>query len=114
MEKSRPTIICCKTVIGYGSPKFQGTSQAHGAPLGMEEAEVVRKKLNWKHKPFIIPKDIYDKWNAHTKGEKYEKAWKSKLSKYKKLYKKESLDLERRIKSNVPKTVITKLNNFMS
>ena len=114
LEKSRPTIICCKTVIGYGSPKFQGTSQAHGAPLGMEEAEVVRKKLNWKHEPFIIPKDIYEKWNANTKGEKYETTWKSKLSKYKKLYKKEFLDLDRRIKSKIPNTVITKLNNFMS
>ena len=54
LEKSKPTIICCKTVIGYGSPRFQGTSKAHGAPLGFEEAEVVRKKLNWTHKPFVI------------------------------------------------------------
>ena len=114
LEKNRPTIICCRTVIGYGSPKFQGTSQAHGAPLGNDEAEVVRKKLEWKYKPFEIPKDIYLKWNAKAKGKKYEDAWILKVNKYKKLYKREFAELERRIKRKIPKTVITKLNNFMS
>ena len=114
LEKNRPTIICCKTVIGYGSPKFQGTNQAHGAPLGLDEAEVVRNKLNWKYKPFVIPKDIYNQWCATAKGEKLEKAWNLKFTKYRKSFRKESLDLERRIKSKVPQTVITKLNNFMS
>ena len=114
LEKNRPTIICCRTVIGYGSPKFQGTSQAHGAPLGNDEAEVVRKKLEWKHKPFEIPKDIYLKWNAKVKGKKYEDAWILKVNKYKKLYKREFAELERRIKRKIPKTVISKLNNFMS
>ena len=114
LEKNRPTIICCRTVIGYGSPKFQGTSQAHGAPLGNDEAEVVRKKLEWKHKPFEIPKDIYLKWNAKAKGKKYEHAWILKVNKYKKLYKREFAELERRIKRKIPKTVISKLNNFMS
>ena len=83
LEKNRPTIICCRTVIGYGSPKFQGTSQAHGAPLGNDEAEVVRKKLEWKYKPFEIPKDIYLKWNAKAKGKKCEDAWTLKVNKYK-------------------------------
>ncbi len=114
LEKNRPTIICCRTVIGYGSPKFQGTSQAHGAPLGNDEAEVVRKKLEWKYKPFEIPKDIYLKWNAKVKGKKHEDAWKLKVNKYKKLYRKEFAELERRIKRKIPKTVITKLKNFMS
>ena len=114
LEKNRPTIICCRTVIGYGSPKFQGTSQAHGAPLGNDEAEVVRKKLEWKYKPFEIPKDIYLKWNAKVKGKKYEDAWTLKVNKYKKLYRREFAELERRIKRKIPKTVITKLNNFMS
>ena len=114
LEKNRPTIICCRTVIGYGSPKFQGTSQAHGAPLGNDEAEVVREKLEWKYKPFEIPKDIYLKWNTKVKGKKYEDAWTLKVNKYKKLYKSEFAELERRIKRKIPKTVITKLNNFMS
>ena len=55
-EKERPTLICCKTVIGYGSPKFQGTSKAHGAPLGTEEAKIVREKLNWPHAPLKFQK----------------------------------------------------------
>ena len=114
LEKNRPTIICCRTVIGYGSPKFQGTSQAHGAPLGTDEAEVVRKKLEWKYKPFEIPKDIYLNWNAKAKGKKHEDAWMLKVNKYKKLYRREFAELERRIKRKIPKTVITKLNNFMS
>ena len=113
-EKNRPTIICCKTVIGYGSPKFQGTNQAHGAPLGDDEAEVVRKKLEWKYKPFEMPKEIYLKWNAKTKGKKCEDAWTLKVNKYKKLYRREFAELERRIKRKIPKTVITKLTNFMS
>ena len=114
LEKNRPTIICCRTVIGYGSPKFQGTSQAHGAPLGNDEADVVRKKLEWKYKPFEVPRDIYLKWNASANGQKYEDAWILKVNKYKKLYKREFAELERRIKRKIPKTVITKLNNFMS
>ena len=113
-EKNRPTIICCKTVIGYGSPKFQGTNQAHGAPLGNDEAEVVRKKLEWKYKPFEMPKEIYLKWNAKTKGKKCEDAWTLKVNKYKKLYRREFAELERRIKRKIPKTVITKLTKFMS
>ena len=114
LEKNRPTIICCRTVIGYGSPKFQGTSQAHGAPLGNDEADVVRKKLEWEYKPFEVPRDIYLKWNASDNGQKYEDAWTLKVNKYKKLYKREFAELERRIKRKIPKTVITKLNNFMS
>ncbi len=114
LEKNRPTIICCRTVIGYGSPKFQGTSQAHGAPLGNDEADVVRKKLEWRYKPFEVPRDIYLKWNASANGQKYEDAWTLKVNKYKKLYKREFAELERRIKRKIPKTVITKLNNFMS
>ena len=113
-QKNKPTIICCKTVIGYGSPKFQGTSKAHGAPMGADEAEVVRKKLGWQHLPFKIPKEIYLKWNAENKGDKYEKAWKVKINKYKKKFKKEFSELERRIKRKTPKGIIEKLDAFMS
>ncbi len=112
-EKNKPTIICCKTVIGYGSPKFQGTSNAHGAPLGSAEAEVVRKKLNWKDEPFKIPREIYLKWNAESKGYKLQKTWDLKIRKYKKSFKKEYMELDRRIKGKIPKAVINKLDNFM-
>ena len=112
-EKHRPTIICCKTVIGYGSPKFQGTSKVHGAPIGNEEADAVRKKLGWKYKPFQIPREIYDKWNNLKKGEKLEKAWNLKLQKYKKVYAKEYQELNRRINKKVPQTVLKNLDKFI-
>ena len=111
---TKPSIICCKTVIGYGSPKYQGTSASHGAPIGKEEAEVVRKRLGWKYKPFSIPKEIYMSWDACTKGKKNEEQWNKKIQKYKKLYKKEYNELNRRIKNKLPAIAINNLNKFIS
>ena len=113
-EVTKPTIICCKTVIGYGSPKYQGTSAAHGAPIGKDEAEVVRKRLGWKYKPFSIPREIYNSWDACTKGKKIEEQWDKKVQKYKKLYKKEYNELNRRIKNKLPAIAINNLNKFIS
>lgn len=112
-EKERPTLICCKTIIGYGSPKFQGTSKAHGAPLGTEEAKIVREKLNWPHAPFEIPKDIYQSWDATKKGKKLEELWTMKVSKYKKQFSKEFKELNRRIKRVITRASLTKLSEFM-
>ena len=113
-QNTKPTIICCKTVIGYGSPKYQGTSAAHGAPIGNEEGEVVRKRLGWKYKPFDIPKEIYSSWDASTKGKKNEDQWNKKIQKYKKLYKKEYSQLSRRIKDKLPATAINNLEKFIT
>ena len=110
---TKPTIICCKTVIGYGSPKYQGTSAAHGAPIGKDEAEVVRKRLGWKYKPFNIPKEIYTSWDGCTKGKKSEEQWNKKIQKYKKLYKKEYNELNRRIKNKLSAITINNLNKFI-
>ena len=110
---TKPTIICCKTVIGYGSPKYQGTSAAHGAPIGKDEAEVVRKRLGWKYKPFNIPKEIYTSWDGCTKGKKSEDQWNKKIQKYKKLYKKEYNELNRRIKNKLSAITINNLNKFI-
>ena len=110
---TKPTIICCKTVIGYGSPKYQGTSAVHGAPIGKDEAEVVRKRLGWKYKPFNIPKEIYTSWDGCTKGKKSEDQWNKKIQKYKKLYKKEYNELNRRIKNKLSAIAINNLNKFI-
>ena len=110
---TKPTIICCKTVIGYGSPKYQGTSAAHGAPIGKDEAEVVRKRLGWKYKPFNIPKEIYTSWDGCIKGKKSEDQWNKKIQKYKKLYKKEYNELNRRIKNKLSAITINNLNKFI-
>lgn len=113
-ESSKPTIICCKTVIGYGSPKYQGTSASHGAPIGSDEADVVRKRLGWKNKPFVIPKEIYKNWDASLKGMKLESDWFKKVEKYKRHHKKDYLELMRRIKGKLPSKVISSLDKCMS
>jgi len=83
-KAKKPTVISCKTKIGYGSPNKSGTASAHGNPLGEDEIKLVRKKLKWAHKPFTIPKDILREWkNIGNKGSKEEEKWKKHFNKKK-------------------------------
>jgi transketolase len=104
-EKLKPTIICMKTTIGYGSPNKQGTSGIHGAPLGKDEIELTRKNLNWTHPPFEIPKSIYKEWDYKDKGRLLESAWNKKLGIYKSKYPKLHSELQRRLKNKLPTQV---------
>jgi transketolase len=104
-EKLKPTIICMKTTIGYGSPNKQGTSGIHGAPLGKDEVELTRKNLNWTHPPFEIPKSIYKEWDYKDKGRLLESAWNKKLGIYKGKYPKLHGELQRRLKNKLPAQV---------
>jgi transketolase len=104
-EKLKPTIICMKTTIGYGSPNKQGTSGIHGAPLGKDEIELTRKNLNWTHLPFEIPKSIYKEWDYKDKGRLLESAWNKKLGIYKDKYPKLHSELQRRLKNKLPAQV---------
>ena len=101
-EKNKPTIICARTKIGYGSPNKEGTGSVHGAPLGQDEVSLTRKNLNWAHKPFHIPETIYKHWDFRKKGSLLEKKWNEKFAKYKKQFPKESSELLRRIKQKLP------------
>ena len=80
-KSKKPTIISCKTIIGFGSPNKAGKSSSHGSPLGEDEMKLVRKKLNWMHEPFMIPKEILQEWNEiGAKGEKFENEWLKQLN----------------------------------
>ncbi|MGD9107667.1 MAG: transketolase [Gammaproteobacteria bacterium] len=98
----KPTLICCKTTIGFGSPNKGGTEKCHGSPLGEDEVALVRETLNWSHPPFIIPEEIYAAYDARKKGEDLEKVWQNKFNEYKKSYPQEAKELERRIRGDLP------------
>lgn len=93
----KPSIICCKTTIGFGSPNKGGKEDCHGAPLGDDEIELTRKELGWSHGPFQIPEDIYAGWDAKDKGAKVEAAWNDKMVAYKKDHPELARGFERRV-----------------
>lgn len=93
--ENKPTLIMCKTIIGYGSPNKQNTHDGHGAPLGDEEIALTRQTLNWNYAPFEIPADIYAKWNAHEKGQVAEKTHgMKKFAAYEKAYPKLAVEFK--------------------
>ncbi|MDX1588061.1 MAG: transketolase [Oleiphilaceae bacterium] len=98
----RPTLICCKTVIGFGSPSKQGSESSHGAPLGEDEIAATRENLGWVYGPFEIPDDIYAAWDAREKGASAESAWQSQLDAYAKDHPDLAAELERRLKGELP------------
>ncbi|MFT5161464.1 MAG: transketolase [Alteromonadaceae bacterium] len=81
-ETGKPTMICCKTVIGFGSPNKSGTHNCHGAPLGADEIKATREFLNWSHAPFVVPDDIYSQWDAKAAGASKEQNWGEKFAEY--------------------------------
>ncbi|MBT8123381.1 MAG: transketolase [Gammaproteobacteria bacterium] len=101
-ESSKPTLICCKTVIGWGAPNKQGTGDVHGAPLGADEIKLVREKLNWSYKPFQIPETIYSEWNAVKRGADAESQWQERFSKYKAKYPELAEEFVRRTSGKLP------------
>ncbi|AKC32382.1 transketolase [Candidatus Pantoea carbekii] len=97
-----PSLLICKTVIGFGSPHKAGTHNSHGAPLGDEEIILTRRQLEWKYAPFEIPDHIYSSWDAKKCGEKKENDWKKKFSAYAKMYPKLAVEFKRRIYNKLP------------
>ncbi|MDH5593900.1 MAG: transketolase [Gammaproteobacteria bacterium] len=98
----KPTLICCKTTIGFGSPNKAGSHACHGAPLGEEEINLTKAALGWDHGPFEVPDAVYSGWDAKTSGADAEKAWNDKFAAYKKDYPELAAEFERRMKGDLP------------
>jgi len=110
----KPSMICCKTVIGYGAPNLCGSHDCHGAPLGNDEIKATRENLGWHHEPFMIPQEIYAGWDAKSKGAAAEKAWNDKFAAYKKAHPELAADFERRvIKGELPADWAAKSAEFV-
>jgi transketolase len=98
----KPSLICCKTVIGKGSPNKAGSHDAHGAALGEKEVAATRAAIGWRHPPFEIPRHLYDAWNARERGEQLEGAWRERFAAYAKQYPELAADFERRMAGELP------------
>jgi transketolase len=102
-EPNKPTLIACKTTIGYGSPNLAGSEATHGAPLGEDEVDATRKALGWEYGPFEVPDDVYAGWDAREKGKKAEADWQERFEAYRKDYPELAAEFERRMKGELPK-----------
>jgi len=112
-EAARPSLICCRTVIGWGSPNKSGTESAHGAPLGDEEIALVRENIDWPYPPFVIPDEIYATWNAVDEGKASEDAWRVGFERYRTDHPALALEFERRMSGALPETWSDKADEFL-
>ena len=101
-ETERPTLICARTIIGYGAPNKQGTESVHGAPLGDEEIAAARENLGWQHEPFVVPEDVYADWNALEAGAEAETAWQEKFEAFRRDFAGLAEEFERRMAGRLP------------
>lgn len=101
-ETGKPTLICCRTIIGYGSPNKSGSHDCHGSPLGNDEIAAARAFLKWDHAPFVIPDDIAAEWNAQEKGAKLEADWAAKFAAYEAAHPTLAAEFKRRTAGELP------------
>lgn len=113
-ETDKPTLICCKTVIGKGSPNKQGSESCHGAPLGDDEIAATREALGWPHPAFEIPDDIYAGWDARTTGAANEAEWQQRFAEYRVSFPTEAMELERRLKGELPSDFIDNIDAYIA
>ncbi|MCG5534845.1 transketolase [Ectothiorhodospira mobilis] len=98
----RPSLICCRTIIGCGAPNKQGKEECHGAPLGEDEIRLVREKLGWSHEPFVIPDEIYAGWDARDKGRQAEADWQARFEAYRAAHPELAAEFTRRMAGDLP------------
>ena len=99
---TQPSILCCNTIIGWGSPNKEGKESSHGAPLGDEEIQLTRNKIGWEHEPFIIPDEYYAAWDGKLRGQKLEDEWESKFAVYEKKFPELAAEYKRRVQRKLP------------
>ena len=112
-ENLRPTMIFCKTTIGFGSPNKSGTSDAHGSPLGDEEITKTRDALGWNHEPFEVPESVYEYWNAELDGAELNNSWNQLMDSYKDSNSEKHAELTRRISGDMPQEFDKKYADFL-
>ncbi|MFC3680459.1 transketolase [Bacterioplanoides pacificum] len=98
----QPTLICCKTIIGFGSPNKEGKEECHGAPLGDDEIALTRERLGWNHGSFEIPENVYQGWSAKAKGAAAEQSWNDKFAAYEAAYPELAAEFKRRMAGDLP------------
>jgi transketolase len=101
-ETARPSLICCKTIIGYGAPHRQGTAEAHGEALGADEVAAARKQLGWNYPPFVVPEEIRTAWDHRGKGSALEAQWRALMQRYAAAFPQEAREFERRTQGVLP------------
>ena len=113
-ETNKPTMIFCKTIIGFGSPNKSGTADVHGAALGEEEVIKTREALNWDHDAFKVPQEAYDFWDSTKKGSELNSDWDNLIKTYDEKYPDKSAELRRRIKGDLPDDFENSFKTFLS
>ncbi|MCL6414123.1 transketolase [Aestuariirhabdus sp. Z084] len=109
----QPTLICCKTVIGFGSPNKEGKEDCHGAPLGDDEIALTRERLGWQHGPFEVPADLYEQWNARQAGAEREAQWNEAFAAYQSAYPELASEFLRRSKGDLPADFSAKAQSYI-
>ena len=113
-QSDKPTLICCRTTIGFGSPNKAGKESSHGAPLGKDELEATRKQLGWEYGPFEIPQAIYDGWRANGAGTLRQAEWEQQFDKYAAQYPAEAAELTRRSHGDLPADFVAKADAYIA
>ena len=112
-NSEQPTLICCKTIIGFGSPNKEGKEECHGAPLGDDEIALTRERLGWKHGSFEIPENVYEGWSAKEKGAAAESAWNDKFAAYEAAHPELAAEFKRRVAGELPADFAAKAQAYI-
>lgn len=111
---TQPTLIICKTIIGFGSPNKQGKESSHGAALGEDEIELTRQELGWTAPAFEVPSDVYAEWDAKERGQKAQSDWESAFAGYKKAYPELAAEFERRVANKAPENFVAVADEYIA